>query len=273
MPPLYDKKAVKILFDTYWTSKGWRPVYSTPPDDLAYAISQGVMFPLLLCPHDEMVHRVRQVASRITPAQVGKAFLCSLSSRQPVLRSALSSYAIARYMPEHVSVSSMNHSTCDICRSFSQSATASPIDLNVLNFERLKWGGVRHSKLEYQAFDLEQFLLLPEFEPTAEDVAIFQRILATVPTLPGSANVSVLEKSLTGVFAASKAERRHAIEAFCYAGILGYPGYGHLLDDSVPPTDRPYRDSDWALPAMYWRASDGVNLDRVIEYFPQVPFP
>ena len=34
------------------------------------------------------------------------------------------------------------------------------IDWNVLNFERLKWGGVRHGEPSYMAFDLLILLLV-----------------------------------------------------------------------------------------------------------------
>jgi len=46
-----DRRALKVLFDTYWCSKGWKsagkPGWTpqTPPEDYDYAIRAGVMFP------------------------------------------------------------------------------------------------------------------------------------------------------------------------------------------------------------------------------------
>jgi hypothetical protein len=37
----------------------------------------------------------------LSPAEVGEAFLASLTSRRLDLRSALGSYAVARLLPEH----------------------------------------------------------------------------------------------------------------------------------------------------------------------------
>jgi hypothetical protein len=48
---MQDKRAPKVLFDTYWNSKGWNSAGqlgwtpSTPPDDCEYARRAGVMFP------------------------------------------------------------------------------------------------------------------------------------------------------------------------------------------------------------------------------------
>jgi hypothetical protein len=41
---MIDKKALRILSSTYWSSTGWRDKYHTPPDDFKYAKSQGLMF-------------------------------------------------------------------------------------------------------------------------------------------------------------------------------------------------------------------------------------
>jgi hypothetical protein len=266
---LYDKTAVRILFDTYWTAGNWRNSYSTPSDDLFYAISKGVMFPPTLFPHDATLRRLRRVCKSISPIEVGNAFLASLSLREPVLRSALGSFAVARSMPDHAFTRDMVG--CRICRL--ALAPVEPEDLNVLSFERMKWGGVRHTHAAYQLFDLEEFTKLTPPPPTAEDVAIFERILATIRSLPANATAGVLEKSLAGVVPSNKNERRQLIEVLCLSGVIAYPLYQDIFDDTKPPSDRRYRDTDWGVPAMYWRAGDGYSTERVTEYFPKVPLP
>lgn len=270
---LYDQKAVKILFDTHWTSKGWRSQYVTAPADLAYAMSKGVMFAPVLLPHDATHERLRELCAAITPSSVGDAFLASLGSRELAWRSALGSFAVARYRPPHGFVPARNPAMCRECNLW-RAPSPDPAeeqgeDLNVLNFERLKWGGVRHTKIEYEVFDLEQFLMLSPCLPTEEDVVLFQRILATIRTLPPKATAGDFERALSRVISSNKSERENLIEVLCLCGVLSYPGYHDFFDDSVPPKDRPYRDTDWGVPAMYWRARDGYNEERLQEYFPK----
>jgi hypothetical protein len=260
---LYDKNAVKILFETYWTTGGWRNSYTTPPEDLAYAISKGVMFPPALFPHGATLRRLRRVCKSISPAEVGNAFLTSLTMREPVLRSALGSFAVARSMPDHGFTPDIVR--CRICK-LALSPTESD-DLNVLSFERMKWGGVRHADAGYQLFDLEEFRKLAPPQPTADDMAIFHRILATIRSLPAKATAGHLEKALAGVVPSNKNERRQMIEVLCLSGVIAYPSYRDIFDDTTPPSDRRYRDTDWGIPAMYWRARDGYSAERVKEYF------
>ena len=40
-----DSRALKILFNTYWTSAGWRETPETASEDFAYAIAARTMFP------------------------------------------------------------------------------------------------------------------------------------------------------------------------------------------------------------------------------------
>lgn len=264
----YDKKAVKILFDTYWGAKGWRDQYVTEPSDLAYAIGKGVMFPPALLPHDASINRLREICEVISPARVGDAFLVSLGSRDLVLRSAFGSFAVARARPAHKFSRNPPYRTCRHCDLYRKPTRSQTIDLNVLNFERLKWGGVRHTYVSYELFDLEKFLALEPRQPTEKDVDLFRNILATVRTLPPEATAGQLEKALSDNVPSNKSERQVMINILCYSGILAYPGYRDYFDDTEPPKGRPYRDTDWNIPAMYWRAQDGYNIQRLKEYFP-----
>lgn len=68
---------------------------------MAIAVAAGVMFsePRML-DHDGWVTAARQAGAAVNPVQVGEAFLASLTTRRLDLRSALSSYAIARVLLE-----------------------------------------------------------------------------------------------------------------------------------------------------------------------------
>src|SRR5436309_3507884 len=98
---MVDKRALKILFATYWSSNGWKRKEEqvTLPEDLLYAKQVGVMFDPIRLSHEDIVRRAIEVRGRIEPQAVADAFLASLSTRRLGLRSALGSYAVLRHLP------------------------------------------------------------------------------------------------------------------------------------------------------------------------------
>jgi hypothetical protein len=69
---------------------------------MAIAVKAGIMFSEPRAEdHDGWVAAARQAGGAIDPGDIGEAFLASLNTRRLDLRSALSSYAIARVLPEH----------------------------------------------------------------------------------------------------------------------------------------------------------------------------
>src|SRR5882672_6199661 len=96
-----DKKALRILFKTFWSCTGWRDKESISPADFEYAKSQGVMFDTVTLDHDELVERAVRTCAHVTRKQVAEAFLAGLTTRRLELRSALASYAVGRHMPLH----------------------------------------------------------------------------------------------------------------------------------------------------------------------------
>ena len=137
-----DARALKILFKTYWTAEGWRNPPETPPADLEYAIAAGTMFAPRDLSHDELVTDLAHTCARLGPRELGAAFVASLGSRRLDLRSALASYVIWRHLPSHRKEPSTSVS-CDQCpcRDYRHQRH---YELSGLNFERHKWGGVRH---------------------------------------------------------------------------------------------------------------------------------
>lgn len=61
-----DKKAKDILFQTYWSGKGWKRDHITDPDDFLYAKDKGLMFDPLTIGHDDCVKRILEIAGTIT---------------------------------------------------------------------------------------------------------------------------------------------------------------------------------------------------------------
>ncbi len=269
-----DKKAKKILFQTYWSSKGWKmdEERQTTPEDFAYAKEKGVMFEPITITHDECVKRLVELAKSVSMEQVAKGFLCSLSTRRLDWRSAVSSYETACSLTEHkyTPVESGHFYedggvvgttyTCGVCsalgcRVFEEYEND---DLNVLNFERIKWGGVRQGELLYTMFDLEQFAKEEIPEPVEEDIVIFRGILQAVKSCEPGDYPSVLRDKLAEVegLKANKAERSVLLEILACLGVLAPKAY-----------NRPEAGKhDWDYVAQ-WRGEDGYDEDVVEKYF------
>jgi hypothetical protein len=166
--------------------------------------------------------------------------------------------------------SSSTHS-CPVCGIYE--FADEPKDISVLNFERFKWGGVRHSNPIYIGFDLEELAKQPSPRPTLEDRQIMVNILQAARSVPMDARLSDLEKKLAAVFPSNRQERRALI------GILGYCG---ILVDSAKPTfldtfphfcareETPYWKDDWPYPVGWWRGASGVAEKGVAFWFPSL---
>lgn len=235
-----DKKAKKILFDTYWSGNGWKNEKErhTSTEDFAYAKEKGLMFDSITISHDECVKRIIMLANTITMEQVTKAFLCSLSTRQLHLRSAISSYHIANLFTEHrytPAVSGYFYEgdavvytsyTCGVCHNLEHEVRGREYykneDLNVLNFERLKWGGVRHGDLLYTLFDLEQFMKEEIPEPNSEDIEIFKEILKAIDSCKPNDSYGTLREKLAKIslLKANRAERDVIIDILSCIGMF-----------------------------------------------------
>ena len=128
-------------------------------------------------------------------------------------------------------------------------------DFDVLSFERVKWGGVRHSSFSYACFDLWRFshTVLPD--PTPEDVAIFRSLISAIRGAHPSDTAPRLARKMKGVFPSAQAERVQLLD------ILGHCG---ILRD----TNREFPSrSDMSSVAGYWRGADGLDEHRLHAYF------
>jgi len=210
---------VKILLSAFWGPQGWR---SEQPalDDLAYAIGERVMFDRVEVTHDELVAEAKRLGVAADEGAASDAFLAGLTTRRVDLRSALGSLHVARALPMHTFVPKLREQACAVCGWYGRERTVE--DLNVLSFERLKWGGVRRLNPLYVGFDLARFLELPHVTPTSEDLEAARRI---IDALRGAAQdvratPAVLPKALKGVFPSNDVERRIVIEILSHCGII-----------------------------------------------------
>lgn len=264
-----DAHALEILFRTYWSSQGWKQSPTTSAGDLAYAQAAGYMFKPVQLTHARVVRAVEEVFQKVKRRAVVDAFLASLSTRRLELRSALGSYAVARHFPAHKFHG--KEVFCSICGSVRKSLDAE--DLNVLNFERYKWGGVRHDQPEYIAFDLESFTILERVTPTSEDLAIMRAIIDSAQSCPATARPRDLERRLANIIQSNRAEREMLLQILGYCGLLQsnkHPGYFRTFVNATDRTLPPASRIDWTYPFCWWRGSDGVNPKALAYYFPQI---
>ena len=273
-----DRKAQRILFDTYWSSLGWKKETNTDALGFAYARSAGYMFDPIELTHDDIVERLLGVRECISLREVADAFVASLSTRRLDLRSALGSFAVASHFPDHrlaIETSTRVPSGrlhCHICGLYG-GPHAEGQDLNILSFERYKWGGVRHFDPLYCSFDLAQFEKTDRLKPTVEDYMILAKVIQVATGLAPNARANSLESCIAKVVRSNPSERRVLIQILAYCGVLKPSGRSGFLQAFTSAEhqnrDRPSDGkNDWRYPAIWWRGADGVNLEAVELCFP-----
>lgn len=265
-----DRRALKILCDTFWSSSGWKrdSIRRLNTDDFLYAKSKRLMFDPVVLDHGNAVQRLTHLVSQITKRQVADAFLASLSTRRLDWRSPLGSYAVFQQMPMHESMGSTVQ--CDNCGFYLKDTKH---DLNVLSFERHKWGGVRHNQVIYAILDLELFLELGAPEPTQQDIDIFRGIIGAILVAPDSVTSATLHSQFATALKSNKAERDILIAILGYCGVLGTPEHPGYSDVFVVVRDRHVpsrRFVDMPYPACWWSGKIGVNQPKLQEYFSHV---
>jgi hypothetical protein len=266
--PSVDRRALKILFDTHWSGGVWRlrDARCIPAEDFAYAKGAGVMFDEVRLSHRDLVERALSAVRAVDRESVADAFVASLSSRQLELRSALGSFAVLQHFPHHDTHG--ERGACPVCGAYDRASE--PENLNVLNFERLKWGGVRHSQPLYAALDLELFARLKSPVPTRDDVRLLRAILDAIEAAPPDTSSASLEKCLAKVVKSNKPERDVLIGILGMCGILGTAAHPGYLRQFVPASARelpPRRFVDMGYPACWWTRADGVSKEAVAYWF------
>lgn len=239
-------------------------------------MSKGIMFDPVIISHDIMVQELIGQRNDTLRNKASSAFIASLTSKRLEMRSALGSYSYASNLPAHSLLDCPQTKKtsgviqCDVCGHYTD-INSPTIDLNVLNFERFKWGGVRHDQLEYAWFNLFLFQQAEPIEPKHEDYDVLRNILDVASHQPSEATPSTLSRALLGVFKSNDAERRVLIEILGLCGILQPLNRSGYFSEFTLPSEREHtgqHSNDWGYPIIWWRGSDGVNEDAVQTYFP-----
>ena len=267
----------KILFRRYWGPGGWKPTPITE-EEFQTAKQEGYLFDFPdVKTHRETLDELKSILLQIDYADIENAFLYSLSARSLEYRSALGSFWYASAIPEHdtdcgLGVTGDTH--CYLCGWNLRRPKLDIGNWNELNFERYKWGGIRHTQLEYALFDLRQFLKLPKVTYTQEDVRILRNVLGCVSKLDGTDKAG----KLRDVLVREKVLKSNRDEIEVLLNILGICGI--LSSDAAPCYRDKFADeydrapvehtNDFAYPVNRWRAADGVNWGMFYKVFPSL---
>lgn len=260
------EKGMKILLDTYWCSKGWKNGQISE-ENFTLAKEEGYMFDYpVAIDHYEYLKKLRGILELITSEDVANAFLYSLSTRKLEYRSALGSYWYAVSIPYHT----CNMNLCCLCNWSSWKKEPEQYDLahgvNVYNFERFKWGGVRHTHANYALFDLQEFLKLPKVNPTKQDRKILHEILDCVEQLEPKNKAGKLQKLITKkkILKSNAQEVDIILNILGICGVLASEAYPCYVDRFVDVYHRnpPELTNDRIYPLNRWRVCDGVNKNR-----------
>ena len=265
-------KGLKLLLATYWNGGMWGHKAPTA-EDYEQAKAEGYMFdPIPMRSHDETLRDLRSVLKKVSAEDVAKAFLYSLSTRKLEYRSALGSYYYALAIPDHSHNAKGNCRCCNWLPIWEVDSPEKEFSgYNVFNFERYKWGGVRHTHPEYALFDLEQFLLLPKVTPSEEDRAILKAVLHAMKELPSGKKAGAYRELITKkkLIKSNKNEMEVLLSILGICGILSGADEPCYCDRFVDVWHRAPKEhtNDYAYPVNWWHVSDGVNEDRFLKVF------
>jgi hypothetical protein len=140
----------------------------------------------------------------------------------------------------------------------------------VLNFERLKWGGVRHLSPDYALLDMDLFLAMPRPLPEPPDLALFKSLIEFLAAAPADATAATLHKAFPKELKANKAERDVIVGMLGFIGALAtaeHPGFARKFIRTNLRHSPPRRFVDMAYPACWWGKQDGVRMEALQEYF------
>lgn len=267
-----DERAVKLLTKACWSSTGWKSKLDLTPQELAYLKSAGFAPDKRELTHDECLAWALDVLQRTSRDRVRKAFVWSLTSRQLEYRSALGSLAYLHSMPNHTFERARRFSSeiCATCGS-GKKCTVTQKDFIILNFERHKWGGVRHDDLEFMAFDLEMFARLPEVSPSAQDWQALQSMIHAAGEASTGKSVGALKKAIRTIVKSNDAEADTLCHILSYVGILAADEHRGFDGPFVPFAEREDArpKSDQRYPLNCWKGP-GYQRAAVRCWFPEI---
>ncbi|MHB8954945.1 MAG: hypothetical protein ACYC4U_18385 [Pirellulaceae bacterium] len=267
-----NERAFKLLTKACWSSSGWKSKLDLTRDEIVYLESAGFAPPKRELTHEQCVAWAFESLSGISAERVSAAFVWSLTSRQLEYRSALGSFAYLHLMADHPFMRTRGFSS-DLCMTcgFGRKCSLTQKDFIILNFERHKWGGVRHDDLDFSAYDLEMFARLPEVSPSPKDWEALKAILNAATEETTGKSVGALKKAIRNIIKSNDAEADTLCHILSYAGILAVDDHrgfdGRFVSFARRADARP--KSDQRYPLNCWKGP-GYQRDAIRYWFPKI---
>jgi hypothetical protein len=241
-----DQKAKDILFKTYWTSTGWIDEENRKIDsaDFEYAKEKGLMYDPLTISKAEILILLQEIIETISLQKITDSFLSSFTNSRLDWRSGLGSYAnVKRLLMEN------NFDDYYYGR-------GTNIDLSIMNFERIKWGGIRHNYGAYNWLDLTLLNLENITKPTAQDIQLFQSVLNEIGISKKGEKIDTLRERLSEILKSS------VEETHMFTDILGC---ANILKPFSYDLNEPEKHL-WSF-VSEWRGKDKYSIENVKAYF------
>lgn len=267
-----DEKSVKLLNKSCWSSSGWKSKLDLSKEELEYLRKNGLVHAKIQISHDDLVEWAIKACAGVSKQKVCHGFVASLGTRFLEYRSALGSYAHLHLLKKHKPETARKRPPfeCDTCGA-GLDCSVSEKQFIELNFERYKWGGVRHGDLYFDAYDLDQYAQLPECKPTLEDWESLKSILDLAKDPVQGRSVSRLKKGIGKIIKTNDAEADTLCHILSYAGILAtdvFPGFVSKFID-YENREGGNRDSDQNYPLCCWKGP-GIQEHAVKFWFPEL---
>lgn len=274
-----DKKAIKILLNTIKTSQDeslrdwfyWDSYMQfITREDFEYAKNHSVMYEQENISHDEICKRIKTAVNQIKKQDVVNAFFYSLSTRQLEYRSFLSSYCIAKSLPEHSFTASPepNEGICAVCGIHTYEFEE-PIEFNTVNYFKYKDGPCFDNLIQI-LFDVEQFPKLPAVTPNENDYTILNELKKIIETAEPNDRISQLKKKISKTFKSNDGQRVGLLEILGVIGILHDDEHFGYADQYVTYPERehrPIRNDDVGYPARWWKGQFGLDDEKWTYWF------
>lgn len=264
--------------DSYYDDQGrylHRIPVSISEDDLIELKKDGYSpNDLLYAEHDEVIKKLKLLASEWTIKDAAGAFIAGLWSEPFIYQSALTGKLIAGVMPDHAyEPYSENSDTCKVC---GLKEAKEGVD------RTLEWYFRFTSGVPLDGNPLGHLLAFEEMNklkknirpvPNEYDIWIFRAVMTVIKELPAKTRYSKLRDTLAKeklLPVSNKSGYDSLLEALAIIGILDteeYPGMATKYTSYITRDMRPNVRVEVQAPLAWWDSSVGINENNLKKIF------
>lgn len=236
---------------------------------------------ILAVNHDYLVQCIRSWGqdAALSLARASAEFVAAVGGSYPRGMTALHSTLFAHYVPDHAYQPARRLLACGIC-GFPEHEAASGHEHceNIAAIRYALYQGRLYGSLIGVYTDLQERMDLPAMSPTAEDIAVFRKLLQHLDQAGHDMTPGSYENSLTAskLIKGNAGMRRDVLQSLSYAGILPntyvpldpaiWTAHEDIADPEVPPNNTKGR-SDMEMPWAGWHGKLGVDWAKAHQLF------